>query len=184
MDAQPGFHPTNPSAATAPVEATLAVGGGRRLALTPLALHVEVRNGRDWRIARTIGYGEIAAAYRYEVRDWGYLGLGLVYGLVLLAAVLSVALLSGLDGVLAGGVAALVVILVIGLTAYRIATVPRRWLRIETHTGPLLLPNRDELFFNRLSTHLSPPLEPVELEAATQSAPAPAAIPPAPAPPP
>lgn len=175
MQAQPQQFNPSPVPNAAP-EATLIVGGGRRLALVPASLYVQVKNGRDWRVAREIRYGEIVAVYRYQLRDWGYLGLGLLYGLGLITAILVIALMAQVDGVVTGGLVALVALITIGLTAYRIAAVPRRWLRIETHSGPLLLPGRDEAFFDRLAAHLTPPVD-------APAPPAPAAIPPAPAPP-
>jgi hypothetical protein len=164
--------------ATAQVDATLPIGGGKRVALTPASLCVEVRSGKEWRAVRLIGYGEIAAAYRYEVRDWGYLGLGLLYGLTLLAVVLFAALLAQFDGLIAWAMAGVVTVCTLALIAYRVAAVPRRWLRIETHTGPLLLPGREEAFFTQLAARLTPPAEPP-----TSAVPTPAAIPPAPPPP-
>ncbi len=155
-------------------EAILSLGRGKRFLLTPAALRVEAQSGGEWRVARSVAYPEIAAVYRYEVRDWGYLGLGLMYGLVLLAAVLVCAVALGMDGVVSGAMSAVVVVGVLGLICYRVGTVPRRWLRIETHAGPLLAPNRDDSFYHRLAAHLTPP--PPE----TPSPVAPANIPPPP----
>jgi hypothetical protein len=139
-----------------------------RLLLGPEALLIEVRGpGDTWVPRNAIPYTEIQAVYSFDTPDWNYAAVALAYWLGALA-VLAVAgmFLSDIAGTVmtAGGI--LATLAVTALATYRIATVPRRVLRIEAHQTTLEYNRRSSEFFRQLRARLP--------------APAPAAAPPAP----
>ena len=158
----------------------MEISRDRRLSLAPEALLVETRGGTGaWIPARAVGYDEISAVYRYEARDWSYLGMAALYWGVLLLLIL----ITGAVGrwpweliAVAVGVAAL---LVGALGAYRVMRVPRKLLRIEAYGGTLVFPDRTPAFFGSLAVRLpqpppapaAPPEAPPHMETPQEPAP-------------
>jgi len=134
------------------------VGGGRRLSLTPQSLLIEARGaGASWIPARAIDYDEISAVYRYDSRDWGFLGvacavwLGLSLVIVLAALFLRASPWEVLAVLAVAGV-------VVGAAAvYRIQRVPRKLLRVEAVGGSLVVADRSSGFFDLLAARLPKP---------------------------
>src|SRR5207248_6230237 len=89
-----------------------------------------------WSPTLQIFYDEIRALYRYRVRDWGYLVVGLLYavvgGLVLLFA--EAAGQASLPTLLLS--LSMLGALIIALCAFRIFVVQRSMVRLDTVTGP------------------------------------------------
>jgi hypothetical protein len=139
---------------------TLDVGGGRRLSLSPEALLVEIRRGRDaWILSRAIPYDEIRAVYHYEARDWSYLAVAGAYWLGALLLVLVAAAVIRFSTLLLAGSILVVTFLIGGLAVYRVLTVPRPLLRLDAYGGTLVVPGRGTGFFRRLTGRLPKPGE-------------------------
>ncbi|HEU4753562.1 MAG TPA: hypothetical protein VFU47_10685 [Armatimonadota bacterium] len=151
----------------------MEVGGGRRLAICPEALYVETRGpGGVWLRSRAIPFAEIRAIYRYEVRDWSALALAGLAWLGVLVLVLMIARLGSWPGGLTAAVLALTAVVVGGLGAYRMATAPKRLLRIDAYSGGLVVPNRVPGFYASIAARLPGP--------SPTAPPEPAVAPPAP----
>lgn len=136
---------------------TMLLDRSRRLVLGPHWLSLEVRGGsRNWVPTRTIRYDEILAVFRYETRDWAYLGIALMYWLAAVTTGGVTAAAASLSAATVGW-GALIITLVVGAMAIgRISTRPRRLLRIEAHSGAFVFANRDDQFFRSLATRLPP----------------------------
>lgn len=133
------------------------IGSGRRLSLAPEALWLENRvSGGAYVRARPVPYEEIQAVYSYEQRDWGALGLAIVAWVVLsvLCLVLAAVLNLSLGPVGALAVSVVLGVALCGLGGYRVAQHPRKMLRIDSHTGSLIVPRTHPRFFLTLGEHL------------------------------
>ncbi len=135
----------------------MEIGGGRRLSLADSALVVEVRSGRSWIPARTIGYDEITAVYSYETRDWSYLGVGALYWVLLLMPALIAATVARWPAWSLGVILGALTLVVAGLVTWRISRVPRRLLKLDAYGGILTVPNRQPGFFADLAARLPRP---------------------------
>lgn len=142
-----------------PIPATDAmdVGSGRRLSLAPEAMWLETRAaGGTWVRLRPISYEEIQTVYSFDQRDWAPLGVAvLVWGVLTAVVLIGLAAFSGNLGTV--GLLAILLglgVMLVGFGAYRVATVPRKMLRIDTHTGSLIVPRRHPRFFQTLAEHL------------------------------
>lgn len=131
-------------------------GGGRRLSLAPEALWMEARSGSSYVRLRPVTYEEIQAVYTYEVRDWSMAGYMAMTWLLLLAVVFSALAAGGAQ--VTALVGALIFLAITaataGFAAYHVATRLRKMMRIDTHTGSLIVPNRHPRFVVSLGQHL------------------------------
>jgi hypothetical protein len=137
---------------------TMDVGGGRRIALAPEALFMQARGAAGtWVAMRAVPYDEIRAVYRYEARDWGYLGIALAYWFAAFFLLLIGGLAARWDGWMIGAAVAAATVLLAGLAAYRVVAVPQRLLRIDAYSGALVVRNRAPGFFYQLARRLPAP---------------------------
>ncbi|MFN3648965.1 MAG: hypothetical protein ACK47B_05230 [Armatimonadota bacterium] len=138
-------------------ETMMPISGNRRLLLAPEGLVLEVRSGSYWARARVIPYADIRAAYQYEVRDWGPLGASIGFIACVGFVVLMLLAFEAIGTGVAGLALAVSAVLLLGIGFYRSLTVPRRLLRIEAYSGPMVLPNRGNFFFPALAERLPKP---------------------------
>jgi hypothetical protein len=132
------------------------VGGGRRLSLAPDALWLENRSGSAYVRIRPITYDQIQTVYTYETRDWSMVGY-----MALLALFLLMVTFIGLASanVNIGPLYSLLIVLVLGGAPmgwgiYHSISVPRKMLRIDTHTGSVIVSNRQPRFSVTLGQHI------------------------------
>jgi hypothetical protein len=132
----------------------IEIGGGRRLAVAPDALSVDVRGGGRWIRSRVVPYEDIRAVYRYERLDVtamvavAVLWLALVIGLLIWGTISQ-------WGTAALGAGALLLTAVLGAVAFiRARTAPARMLRIEAYSGVLLVPDRSADFFRSIAARI------------------------------
>lgn len=158
------------------------VGGGRRLSLASDALWLENRSGSTYVRIRPITYEQIQTVYTYETRDWSMVGYMALLAFFLLL-VIFIALASANANI--GPLYSLLIILVlgggpVGWGIYRSISVPRKMLRIDTHTGSVIVSNRQPRFALTLGQHI----EATRARGPARPAPAPVAPPYAPPVPP
>lgn len=151
------------------------VGGGRRLSLAADALWLENRSGSAYVRIRPITYDQIQTVYTYETRDWSMLGYMALLAFFLLLIVF-IGLASANTNI--GPLYSLLIVLVLGGAPmgwgiYHSISVPRKMLRIDTHTGSVIVANRQPRFAVTLGQHI---------EATRARRPVPPAAPPAPPP--
>src|SRR4051812_19235485 len=121
---------------------TMIVGGGRRLAVAPDALSVEVRSGGRWIRSRVVPYEDIRAVYRYQLPDTQALVAIALLWLALLVFLLIVGGSARWPGAVLG-VSVVGLTVVLGAVGYfRARSAPARKLRIEAYSGVLVVPDR------------------------------------------
>ncbi len=131
--------------------------GNRRLALSHEHLLVEVLGpGRRWTPARAIHLMDIRAAYSYEAKDWSPVAVAVLVWIILACVVATVGVMLSWPGPVIALVVAVGLALLLGASIYRVTSVPKRLLRIEAYSGPLVFPNLDQNgFFRRLDARLA-----------------------------
>ena len=115
------------------------VGSRQRLRVAGRELLVENRLGRDqWDAAYRLALDAIRGVYTYSTPDWAYLWVAAGY-FVVLAVVLSIAAVLSQASPAAIGMGALALaLIVVGLTAYRVAAVRTTYVRVDTATHALI----------------------------------------------
>lgn len=132
------------------------IGGARRLSLAPEALWQEARSGNAYVRIRPVTYEEIQAVYTYEVRDWSIVGWSVLAWAVLLGVTFGVVWGANLriSALVGWGIVLAVTLLMGGIAAFGVATRTLKMMRIDTHTGSMIVPNKHPRFVLSLRDHL------------------------------
>jgi hypothetical protein len=133
------------------------VGGGRRLTLAPEAMWLETRGGgQTWIRIRAMPYAEIQAVYAYDLRDWAALGWAALGWMVASGLFFILYMtIGGLPALAGWSVPLLLAAVAVSLAAYRIASVPRKMLRVDTLTGSLIVRRSHPRFLVTVGEHLA-----------------------------
>jgi len=125
-----------------------------RLVAEELVVESRISQG-DWRPTYAIPVNAIHTVYAYGTRDWAYLAVGAGYFLGLAAVVLTAALAARAPAATWLSALLLVLLLVGGVTAYRVAAVPLRRVRVDAADSALIF-RRDDDLLSALRTRLPP----------------------------
>jgi len=135
-------------------EDAMVVGGGRRLAVAPDALSVEVRGGGKWIRTRVLPYEDIRAVYRYEQLDTRALVALAFVWLVLLVVLLIAGAVAQWPGMTIGLVAIVLTLVLSVLGFVRARTAPARMLRIEAYSGVMIVPDASPTFYQSITARI------------------------------
>jgi hypothetical protein len=135
----------------------MEIGGGRRLAVAPDALSVELRGpGHTWARTRVIPYEDIRAVYRYDTTDWGAIGRLVLIWALFIVLLLIAAVLRSWPPTLTLGAAGVVTVLAMIVGLLRAQKAPARRLVIDAYSGSMQVTDRGGDFYQALSARVAP----------------------------